>query len=97
MRRFIALALGLVCLGGPAIASSNDSWEALRASVRAKCLASASGDMKRIKISVDPFGSESYGLALVTGYESGATAPSRRICIVGKRSGKAELGNDLPR
>ena len=97
MRRLVALALALACLGGPAMASSSDAWEALRASVRAKCLAAAGPHLKRIRISVDPFGSESYGLALVTGFESGAGAPSRRICVVGKRSGKAELGADLPR
>jgi hypothetical protein len=65
--------------------------------VRAKCLSAASPHMKRIKISVDPFGSESYGLALVTGYEGGAKEPSRRICVVGKRGGRAELGENLPR
>ena len=81
-----------------AAASSPDAWDAFRADVRAKCLAAAKGELTRIRVRVDLFGSNSYGLALVSGARRDAPGVSvTRICVVPKgmhKSGKAELGDD---
>ena len=85
--------LALFAVARTAEASSPAAWDEFRAGIRAKCVAAAKRHLTRgIHVRVDPFGSESYGLALVTGYERHSTTPSQYLCVVGKRSGKAEIG-----
>ena len=45
---------------------------------------------------VDPFGSESFGLAVLTGKASGGDATVSYICIMDKQTGTVELGSELP-
>lgn len=97
MRLPIALtALALFAATPPASAASDDAWEALRGDVGEKCLAAACDLFEAPRAIVDPFGSESYGLALVLGKAKGADADISAICVVDKRSGEAELGGELP-
>jgi len=81
-------ALILSILAGPALASSGDAWDQFRAEVGAACLALVQGP-GTATIEVNPFGSDSYGVALVT-LSSGAGA-DRMICIHDGAGKTAEL------
>ena len=82
------LALCLALIASPAFASSPDAWEEFRQMVQTACAALVQ-DPGEVTIEVNPFGSESFGAALVSVATSQAT--DRRICIVDKVTGKAEL------
>lgn len=78
-------------LATPALASSDDAWATFRTDVQAACAqitdvpegASAS-------YAVNPFGSESYGAALVTVTLKDGTA-DRMVCIYDKQNKTAEM------
>lgn len=82
------LALCLAVIAGPALASSPDAWEELRKMVHSACAALVQ-DPGEVTIEVNPFGSESFGAALVSVAYPQAT--DRMICIVDKVTGMAEL------
>lgn len=89
-----ALAITLTA-GAPALASSDEAWEELRADVAAKCL-KASGEMiDEPKAIVDPFGSEHYGLALVSGMAKSTDTHVTHICVYDKQAKTVELGSEL--
>ena len=44
---------------------------------------------------MDPYGSESYGLALVSGKAKGAKQTISTICVFDKKTKKAEVGSEL--
>lgn len=91
-----ALAAPLV-LAGPARASSDDAWAEMRRKVEAACLKAAAGHFTRASALVDPFGSESFGLALLRGPAKGGGGTAiQMICVYDKRSGTVELGSELP-
>ena len=81
-------ALVLSILAGPALASSGDAWDQFRADVGAACLALVQAP-GTATVEVNPFGSDSYGVAVVT-LTSGA-GTDRMICVYDKASKKAEL------
>ena len=81
-------ALVLSILAGPALASSGDAWDQFRADVGAACLALVQGPGTAM-VEVNPFGSDSYGVAVVT-LSSGA-GRDRMICVYDKASKTAEL------
>lgn len=87
------LAAGL--LPAVALASSDDAWEAMRADVSAKCLQAAAGSIEAPQAVVDPFGSESFGLALVSGKPKGAEGRISQICVYNKQTKAVELGGEL--
>ncbi|WP_295043862.1 hypothetical protein [uncultured Paracoccus sp.] len=84
------IATALVILPTVAAASSEEAWDEFRASVETACLALVeTPDSATVTIEVNPFGSESYGAALVTAtYDSGA---DRMICIFDKQAETAEI------
>lgn len=86
MIRFILPAL--IC-AAPALASSDDAWETFRDDVSKACLALAP-TRGETEIEVDDFGSESYGVAILTTTFEGADA-ERTVCVYDKRSKAAEL------
>jgi len=69
-------------------ASGDDAWEAFRSEVAATCLALQDAP-KNAAVEVSPFGSESYGAAIVTSITDGIV--TRQVCIFDKQSHKAEL------
>ena len=85
MRILIAVA---VLAASPAWSSSEEAWEAFRADVLAKCQALVPG-AEAASVEVNPFGSESYGAAMVT--IPGPSGDERSVCIYDKRSQTAEL------
>lgn len=91
MNRFPCCLAAALSLAAPASAwaSTEESWQAFRADVLEACteLAPDSGETV---IEVNPFGSESYGAALlITTLPDGAA--DRYVCIYDKQSGSAEL------
>lgn len=78
----------------PLAASSPDAWEVFQKKVAEACTRLAlAGDFVAASAEVDPFGTETYGLALVTGkLKSGRE--ERALCAFDKNSGKAELGGE---
>ncbi|SMG06621.1 hypothetical protein [Paracoccus sp. J56] len=74
---------------GPALASSEAEWEQFRKDVETACSALAPQEGETM-IEVNPFGSESYGAALlITAFEDGAA--DRYVCIYDKQEKTAEL------
>ena len=85
----------LAMTGRPALASSPDAWEEHRQKVAKACLALAmAGDFEKATAQVDPFGTESYGLALVKGTLKKGAGETSALCVLDKKSGKAELGGE---
>jgi hypothetical protein len=84
----LALLLGPALLAGPAPAASEVAWEEFRRNVMSACTALVT-DPGTVTVEVNPFGSQSYGAALVT--LSAPAGADRMICIFDKVTGKAEL------
>lgn len=81
-------------LARPAHASSDDAWAEFAASVEKACLAAAGESFAEPRVIVDPYGSERFGLAIVTGaLKAGGTGS--QICVYGKEDQKVELGSEL--
>lgn len=77
-----------------AAASSGDAWETFRAEVSKKCLAAATS-LQKPSVVVDPFGSQSFGLALVIGTPKGSKVAVTHICVFDKQKKTVELGGEL--
>jgi hypothetical protein len=88
IRHALACAL-ILCPGLPAAASTEADWAAFRAAVEQACLAITEWPGS-ITVEVNPFGSESFGAAIVTAVSEGE-GTARMICIYDKRTGTAEL------
>ena len=75
----------------PALSSSEDVWAEFRTAVEAECgkLVEAPAD-STTAIEVNPFGSESYGAALVTVTLKDGSA-DRMVCVYDKQAKTAEL------
>nr|WP_275791048.1 hypothetical protein [Rhizobium gei] len=69
----------------------------MRADVAEKCLAAAAGSIEKPRVVVDPFGSQSFGLALVSGKPQGAKGRITQICVYNKQTKTVELGGELTR
>lgn len=95
-RRLTATAFVFIPLASSALASSGDAWEEFARDVAAKCTVLAEGRIEQPKVVVDPFGTESYGVAILTGKAVGADAIVSSICVYDKKSQAAELGGELP-
>lgn len=94
MLKYRASAI-LLFLPGAVQAASDDAWKAFARTVEQKCLAAAADMVEAPRVVVDPFGSESYGLAIVTGRAKGATTEISHICVMDKRNEAVELGGEL--
>ncbi|RJE82664.1 hypothetical protein [Paracoccus onubensis] len=94
MTRSLVLA-GFLAFGLPAFsyASSDDAWAEFRADVQAACEA-LSPKEGTVLVEVNPFGSESYGAAIV--YHRTDAGLDRYVCIYDKQSKEAELTAAFP-
>ncbi|TGN67981.1 hypothetical protein E4L95_03005 [Paracoccus liaowanqingii] len=88
------LAAALLLVGSPAFGSSDDAWSAFATEVENACLAAASNALDDASAVVDPFGSESYGLAIVTGRTVNDRAASM-ICVLNKETRAVQIGGEL--
>ncbi|TDK37314.1 hypothetical protein E2F50_10585 [Rhizobium deserti] len=98
-----ALVLSLVVgLAGASVAqaSSDDAWSDFQTEVSRACLAAAAGLIEKGNVLVDPFGSEHYGLAIVTGGAKGAKTKGAKttisaICVFDKKTKRVEIGGEI--
>ena len=78
----------------PAMAASDDAWAQFAAEVEQGCLTATRGMLENATATVDPFGSESYGLAIVSG-EVGEGQPAAVLCVFDKQSKAVQVGGEL--
>ena len=86
------LAALLALLATPALADSEAAWDEFRAEVEAACRAAVEGLGQAggaVAVEVNPFGSEHYGVALVT--LASAAGTDRLACVLDKATGAAEI------
>lgn len=95
MRALPLTFLVLIASTGTTLASSGDAWEELAKEVETKCLAAVAPMVENASAAVDPFGSERFGLAILTGKAKGAEATVSYICVMDKQAGTVELGSEL--
>ncbi|QFY59436.1 hypothetical protein FZ934_02680 [Rhizobium grahamii] len=76
-------------------ASSGDVWQEFATEVQGKCEIAARAAIEFPHAIVDPFGSEHFGVALVTGKPKGANGFVSYFCIFDKRTKDVELGSEL--
>jgi hypothetical protein len=74
-------------------ASDEASWERFRQEVEASCLAAVAGVLEDARAIVDPFGSPSFGLAVVRGREAGGQGRASVICVYDKSKRTVEIGS----
>lgn len=92
MKRIFLIA-GLVAAVAPTVtvASGDEAWEEFRKAVDAACRELVEvPDNAQVQVNVNPFGSESYGAALVA-VNFGAEGEDVMVCIYDKQSKDAEL------
>lgn len=92
----LAAALGglfFICMSGmhAAQAASGDAWEEFQQEVDLACREAAKGVITPEVVQVDPYGSESYGFAVLVGPEVGSSALKLVACAYDKASQKAEV------
>ncbi len=81
----------------PAFASSEDAWQAMREKVRAGCLAKASSmSLGKVVASVDPFGTQNYGTAILIKRGAPRQPNLAYVCIMDKKTGEFEVGGEVP-
>ena len=91
-----AATLLILTAGIPAAhAASGDAWAEFRTNVSKACIAASKGLIENGKALVDDFGSESYGLAVVSGKAVGAKVTISTICVFDKKTKKAEIGGEI--
>ncbi|OHV76049.1 hypothetical protein [Rhizobium sp. LCM 4573] len=95
MKTALPLSLLILVSAQTANASSGEAWAEFEKTVEEKCLAAASGMIENPEAVVDPFGSERFGLAIVTGKAVGADARISHICVMDKQTQAVELGSEL--
>ena len=88
------IAAMLLAAASPALASSDDAWAAMRKDVEKACKAGAGQDFVKPAVIVDPFGSENFGLAIVTG-KLKAGGKASVICLYDKKTKTVERGSEL--
>ncbi|MNE70383.1 hypothetical protein D3C80_1661730 [compost metagenome] len=86
----------VLCSAFPALASSDDAWQEFAREVGDKCLEAAAPMLEGARVAVDPFGSERFGLAVLSGKAKGADVTVSYVCVMDKQSRTVELGSELP-
>ncbi len=85
----------LPLLATSAHASSDDAWAAFQTQVSKACVTAAKGLIDNGRALTDPYGSEHFGLAVVTGKAKGAKATISTICVYDKKTKRAEIGGEI--
>ncbi len=94
MLKPLALFAIAAAMIGTAQASSDDAWAEFALEVETACLTATDGVFTDATAVVDPFGSESYGLAIVSGiFPSGGSASI--VCVFDKETKAVEIGGEL--
>lgn len=72
-------------------ASSDDAWQEFQQDVERTCLAEAAPVISVNDIFVDPYGSESYGYAVIVGIGVGTSTGYMVVCTYDKLTQNAEV------
>jgi hypothetical protein len=95
VRALLVLVIGLNAIL-PASASSGDAWQALQQKVRAGCLAKANAmRLGKVDVNVDPFGTQSYGTAILIKRRAPRQASLAYVCVMDKNTGEVEVSGEL--
>ncbi|WP_232816561.1 hypothetical protein [Paracoccus zhejiangensis] len=89
--KLAAIALATLTLPGITLASSDEAWEEFRAEVETACTALIPDEGGEAVIEVNPFGSESYGAALIINTLPDGAGADRYVCIYDKEAKTAEI------
>jgi hypothetical protein len=95
MLRLPVLTFTLLLAASPALASSDEAWAEFAKEVETRCLEAAAPMLEEAKAVVDPFGSERFGLAILTGKAKGTDTTVSHICVMDKQTKTVELGSEL--
>ena len=90
-----AIAALAVLLPAAALASSDDAWVEFGKQVSAQCLKAVGKTVQKPAILIDPYGSDSFGIAIISGTSPGSDTKIGYVCIYNKQSKKTELGSEL--
>lgn len=90
-----ALLLAALLGATPAVVSSPEAWEEFRADVRKACEKAVSGSLRKPTIQVDPFGSESFGIAIAKGQSKYSKDRLAIVCVYNKRTKAVETSGEL--
>ncbi len=96
MSRFTLVFAVAFATSAAAYASSDTAWADFTKDVSTKCLEAAKGSLEKPSIVVDPFGTESYGVAILNGKAVGADARVSYLCVYNKQDKTAQIGSELP-
>jgi hypothetical protein len=94
-RVFLFAALGALFAASPAAASSEDAWKEFRANVDEGCRKAVADRLDKPTITVDPFGSDSYGVAIANGVSRDAKTPRAIVYIFHKRTKAVETSGEF--
>lgn len=72
-------------------ASSGDAWQEFQQDVERACRAATKGVIDPQVVQVDPYGSESYGFAVLVGPEASTSKLRLVVCAYDKRTQVAEV------
>jgi hypothetical protein len=95
-KRILLVAAAALAAMPAARSATPEAWNEFQQAVAAACLAKAEPLFETAEATVDPFGSESFGLALIQGKARGADAEIAAICVYDKVTREAEIGGELP-
>lgn len=87
---------GTLAAATPLLASSDDAWKEFRANVQKGCQAAVGDRLVKPTYTVDPFGTESYGVAVARGPSKYDKAPQVIVCVFDKKTQKTEATQEVP-
>ncbi len=90
-----AATCAVLMTGACAHAASGDAWGKFQTDVSKACIKASRELIEKGKTVVDPFGSEHYGMAVVTGKAVGAKVTVSTICVYDKQKKTAEIGGEI--
>ncbi|GGE00669.1 hypothetical protein GCM10011390_19340 [Aureimonas endophytica] len=91
----LGLSLALSVFAAPGARGAEPDPQAFRAAVDAACRAAGAAALDEISATVDPYGSDHYGFALLSGIEKGTRATRSMLCAYDRASRRAEVGSLL--
>ena len=94
MLKYLAALSFALLSGASALAASDDAWAEFAREVEEACRAATSSILTNAQAVVDPFGSESYGLTILTGDAAPGVTKSI-VCVFNKQTKAVEIGGEL--
>jgi|GEM_PF-2278095 len=76
-------------------ASTPEAWEEFEGRVRAASETLVEGIVLNTDIYVDPFGSESYGIAIIHGFDGSTSSEVLYVTVFNKETGSIEISGEI--